>query len=41
MFTGNFWNIVPPLIFAALCLCPPKYDPAIRLKEWLESKRKK
>lgn len=41
MFTGNFWNIVPPVICAVLCLLPPKYDPAIRLKEWLESKRKK
>jgi hypothetical protein len=27
-------------IFALICLClPPKYDPAIRIKEWLEGWR--
>lgn len=28
---------VLPIICVVLVLLPPKYDPAIRLKEWLES----
>jgi hypothetical protein len=28
------------LVSAALILAPPKYDPAILLKEWIERKRK-
>lgn len=33
--------IVLALICLALILCPVRYDPAVRLKVWLESKRKK
>lgn len=28
------------LICVALVFCPPKYDPAIRLKEWMEGRHK-
>jgi len=31
--------IVLVVIIIILILIPPKYDPAIRLKEWLEKKR--
>jgi hypothetical protein len=34
-------EIVLVLVCLALILCPNRYDPAIRLKVWLESKRTK
>ena len=34
-------DIVVLVIVVALVLCPPKYDPAIRLKEWTMKKDKR
>lgn len=28
------------MICVYLIVCPPKYDPAVRFKEWMESKKK-
>ena len=33
-------EIVFLLVVLGLFLLPPKYDPAIRLKEWVEDKRR-
>lgn len=32
-------EIILALICLAVVLCPPKYDPAIRLREWLDKRR--
>lgn len=37
--TGSDWLFVLGLIALALVI-PPKYDPAIRLKEWLQRHRR-
>jgi Sec-independent protein translocase protein TatA len=33
-------DIILIAIVIALIVCPSKYDPAIRLKEWTEKKRR-
>lgn len=32
------FELIVLAVCAAIVLVPPKYDPAIRLKEWLEKK---
>jgi len=37
----NWWQWLLLIAIAVLVFMPPPVDPAIRLKEWLERRRKK
>lgn len=35
------WDVISIIGCFALAICPPHLDPAVRLKIWIEFKRKK
>jgi hypothetical protein len=39
-FEGDIFCL-PLLLVIAVAIIPPRFDPAIRLKEWLEQRRRR